>query len=106
MSLRQAVNRFRQQLRSRVVMRVKLFVNISTLQTEIRAEIDYLTSEIEQRSRIFSGNAVRQREENDLRFFRDQFRFRFAETQRFRPAVARELWENLRERLSGVLTRG
>ena len=55
----------------------------------------------------FRRDAVRQREKNHLRLLRQQFGVGFGEAERFGLRVmAGEFWENLRQRLAGVLARG
>ena len=89
-----------------MVVRVKFFVNLRALEPEVGAQINDHAAGVEQRHGVFGGDAVRQREKNHVGLLRQQFGVRLGEAQRLGFRMAGELWENLRERLPGVLARG
>jgi hypothetical protein len=65
-----------------MLMSVKFAVDRGILDPEIGAQIDYARAGVQERLRELDRDPVRQREENDLRCFRDLSRRRIAEPQR------------------------
>src|SRR6267378_2084306 len=88
-----------------MVVSVKVFVDCGAFETEVSTQIDHLAAELKERNRELSGYAMWESQEDDLRLFREQFGFWFAETELSGPRMVREFWENLCEALSGILAR-
>ena len=65
-----------------MVVGVKVLIDRCALDAEIRAQVNDLAAELEQRHGEFRGNAVRQRQEHDLRLFGQQFGLGLAKAQR------------------------
>jgi hypothetical protein len=86
-----------------MVVRIELFIDARAPHSEVGAQINYLTTQLQQGHGELRRDAMRQGQEHDLRLLAQQLRLGLAETQLLRPRMMRELREHLRQRLPGVL---
>src|ERR1051325_1646477 len=86
-----------------MIVAVELLIDSGALDPEIRAQINDLAAELEQRSGELRRDTVRQCQKNNLCRFSQQFGPGFAETQLARARNMREFRKDLRDRLAGVL---
>ena len=87
-------------------MGIKVLIYRWVPDTEIGAQIYDLAAELEQGDGELRGDAVRQRQEHDLRLFGQQFGLGLAEAEPLGTRMMGEFREDLRQRLPGVLAGG
>jgi len=82
-NFRQAINGFLEQLRRGMIVRIKFPVDFRALEPEIGAQINHHTTGFEQRHGVFGGDAVRQRQKNNVRLLGEQIAFGSVKMQGF-----------------------
>lgn len=89
-----------------MIVGVEIFIDGGAFQPEIGAQINHLATQLQERRGVFGGDAMRQREENNLRGLGQRIGFGFGEAQGFGQGMIGEFGENLGDGLPGVLARG
>src|SRR5882672_5690408 len=100
---RQAVNSLSEQIRRRMFVPIKLFVNGGTFDPEISAQIDDTAAALKQRDGVFGRDAVRQSQEHDFVLASQHFRFGLTEPECPGARMMAELGKDFPEHLTGVL---